>query len=140
MDGACQARFVVCLGRAVALLSRRGYTRKKSPHTPKSRRPDVLILREAWFEEQTDVDHACVVFIDESWANTNMARRYGRCPRGERLRMSVPHGHWKMTTLIAGMTLDGIVAISSSIARSIGMSSRPGPSGCSSQSCAGATP
>jgi len=39
-----------------------------------------------------------------------MARRYGRCPRGERLRMAVPHGHWKTTTLIAGMRNSGVVA------------------------------
>jgi len=50
------------------------------------------------------------VFVDESWASTNMARRYGRCPRGERLRMAVPHGHWKTTTLIAGMRSSGVVA------------------------------
>jgi transposase len=39
-----------------------------------------------------------------------MTRRYGRCPRGKRLRMSVPHGHWKTTTLIAGLRNSGIVA------------------------------
>ena len=39
-----------------------------------------------------------------------MARRYGRCPRGERLCMAVPHGHWKTTTLIAGMRNSGVVA------------------------------
>ncbi len=39
-----------------------------------------------------------------------MARRYGRCPRGERLRLAVPHGHWKTTTLIAGMRSSGVVA------------------------------
>jgi transposase len=50
------------------------------------------------------------VFVDESWASTNMARRHGRCPRGERLRMAVPHGHWKTTTLIAGMRSSGVVA------------------------------
>ena len=50
------------------------------------------------------------MFVDESWASTNMARRYGRCPRGERLRMAVPHGHWKTTTLIAGMRSSGVVA------------------------------
>ena len=48
--------------------------------------------------------------MDESWASTNMARRYGRCRRGERLRMSVPHGHWKTTTFIAGLRNSGIVA------------------------------
>ncbi|MQS00271.1 IS630 family transposase, partial [Gluconobacter aidae] len=41
---------------------------------------------------------------------TNMARRYGRCRRGQRLRSAVPHGHWKTTTFIAGLRLTGIVA------------------------------
>lgn len=39
-----------------------------------------------------------------------MARRYGRAPRGERLRVGIPHGHWKTTTLVAGLRLEGIVA------------------------------
>ena len=50
------------------------------------------------------------MFIDETWASTNMARRHGRAPRGQRLRMAVPHGHWKTTTLVAGLRQDGIVA------------------------------
>ena len=39
-----------------------------------------------------------------------MARRYGRAPRGERLRMSVPHGHWRTTTFVAGLRSDGLIA------------------------------
>lgn len=39
-----------------------------------------------------------------------MARLYGRAPRGERCRAPVPHGHWKTTTFVGGLTLDGIVA------------------------------
>jgi transposase len=39
-----------------------------------------------------------------------MARLRGRAPKGERLRMGVPHGHWKTTTLVAGLRLDGIAA------------------------------
>jgi transposase len=39
-----------------------------------------------------------------------MARRYGRCRRGERLRVGVPHGHWKTTTFVAGLTTGGMVA------------------------------
>ncbi len=50
------------------------------------------------------------MFIDETWAKTNMARSHGRCRRGERLRMGTPHGHWKTTTLVAGLTLRGMVA------------------------------
>jgi transposase len=70
----------------------------------------VLNQRWAWFEVQIDLDPDRLVFVDESWASTNMARRYGRAPRGERLRMSVPHGHWKTTTVIAGLRNSGIVA------------------------------
>lgn len=39
-----------------------------------------------------------------------MARTHGRAPYGERLRMALPHGHWKTTTLVAGLSIRGIVA------------------------------
>lgn len=39
-----------------------------------------------------------------------MARRYGRCPRSERLKVGIPHGHWKTTTFVAGITSAGIIA------------------------------
>lgn len=83
---------------------------KKTAHATEQDRPDVLSRRWAWFEGQIDLDPERLVFVDETWASTNMARRYGRCPRGERLRMSVPHGHWKTTTVIAGLRSSGIVA------------------------------
>ncbi len=70
----------------------------------------MLRQRRAWFEEQIDLDPGRLVFVDESWASTNMTRRHGRAPRGERLRMSVPYGHWKTTTFIAGLRNSGIVA------------------------------
>ena len=66
--------------------------------------------RQAWFEGQPDLDPARLVFVDETWTSTNMARRYGRAPRGERLRAGIPHGHWKTTTFVAGLRLDGIAA------------------------------
>lgn len=66
--------------------------------------------REAWFEGQLDLDPTKLVFIDETGATTKMARRYGRAPRGERCRAAVPHGHWKTTTLTAGLRLNGIAA------------------------------
>ena len=50
------------------------------------------------------------MFIDETWASTNMARRYGRAPRGQRLRVGVPHGHWKTTTFVAGLRATGLIA------------------------------
>lgn len=53
---------------------------------------------------------ASLVFIDETWATTNMTRRYGRAPRGERVIASVPHGHWKTSTFVAGLRLEGMTA------------------------------
>src|SRR6202008_3973178 len=44
-----------------------------------------------------------LVFIDETGAKTNMARLYGRAPRGQRLVASVPHGHWMTTTFVAAL-------------------------------------
>ncbi len=37
-----------------------------------------------------------------------MTRLRGRSPRGERLVCKTPHGHWKTTTLIAGLGIEGI--------------------------------
>jgi transposase len=39
-----------------------------------------------------------------------MARLRGRAPKGERLRAGIPHGHWKTTTFVAGLRLNGMVA------------------------------
>ena len=67
---------------------------------------------------QLGLDPARLVFIDETWARTNMTRLRGRCPSGERLVAKVPHGHWRTTTLVAALdhrgvrcaaTLDGAV-------------------------------
>jgi hypothetical protein len=74
---------------------RKGHAQKKSAHAAEQRRSAVNAAREAWFEGQLDLDPARIVFIDETAANTKMARLYGRAPRGERCRAAVPHGHWK---------------------------------------------
>ena len=83
---------------------------KKSGHAAEQDRPDVLERRWDWFEGQLDLDPAKLVFIDETWASTNMARTHGRAPKGERLRAGVPHGHWKTTTFVAGLRHTGMVA------------------------------
>jgi len=46
-----------------------------------------------------------LVFADESGANTQMTRRSGRSPVGQRLICTVPHGHYQTTTLIAAVRL-----------------------------------
>src|SRR4051812_13346035 len=80
-----------------------GSRSKKTAHAAEQDRPDVLRRREAWFEGQLDLDPERLVFVDETWASTNMARIRGRAPRGRRLRAAVPHGRWKTTTFVAGL-------------------------------------
>ena len=51
-----------------------------------------------------------LVFIDETWTSTNMTRRYGRAPRGQRCRGSAPYSHWQITTFVGALRRDGISA------------------------------
>jgi len=39
-----------------------------------------------------------------------MARRYGRCPRGERLVSAVPNGHWHTITFVGALRHDRFTA------------------------------
>jgi transposase len=48
--------------------------------------------------------------VDETWASTNMTRRYGRAPVGARLVGAVPHGHWQTTTFVAALGIAGLAA------------------------------
>ena len=61
---------------------------------------DVLPLR--------DARH--YVFIDESGVTTDLLRRYGRSPRGTRLRDYTPLSHWQTHTVVAGLRVDGVCA------------------------------
>jgi putative transposase len=56
------------------------------------------------------IDPSRLVFIDETWAKTNMTRTHGWAPRGERLVDKVPHGHWMTMTFLAGLRNDRIAA------------------------------
>lgn len=51
-----------------------------------------------------------LVFVDESGATTEMTRRYGRAPRGERVLEAAPAGHWSTLTLLGAMSQDGMRA------------------------------
>ena len=83
---------------------------KKTAHAAEQERPDVMAAREAWFDGQDELDPALLVFIDETGASTKMTRLRGRAPRGQRLRASVPHGHWKTITFVGGLRLSGMTA------------------------------
>jgi transposase len=51
-----------------------------------------------------------LIFLDESGVSTQMTRRYARAPRGVRVHETTPEGNWKILTILAAMSLDGIIA------------------------------
>ena len=66
--------------------------------------------RMRWKTYQDRVDPHRLVFIDETWAKTNMAPLRGWSPKGQRLRAKVPFGHWKTMTFLAALRHDRIDA------------------------------
>jgi transposase len=63
----------------------------------------VQAARRAWSEAQPAMDLEKLVFVDETWAATNMTRSYGRAPKGCRCVASAPLGDWQTTTFLAGL-------------------------------------
>ena len=105
------ARPVLWLRHDPALLrSPPDHAQKKTAHAAEQDRPDILKRREAWFEGQPDLDrgparlHRRDLGFDQHGAHPRPR------PRGERLRAGVPHGHWKTTTFVAGLTTRGMIA------------------------------
>lgn len=43
-------------------------------------------------------------------ASTKLTRLYARAPKGARAVGSAPHGHWKTSTFVAGLTSRGFIA------------------------------
>jgi len=90
------------LGLMHNTLIRLGLTLKKSgrapcgavgtpqPHRGEQDRADIAEQRSAWRAEQAAMSGGRLIFIDETGASTKLARRYGRCRRGERLDMALP--------------------------------------------------
>jgi hypothetical protein len=56
------------------------------------------------------IDYRRFVFIDETWAKTNMTPLYGWAEVGKRVIDYVPHGHWKTTTFLAALRHEGLSA------------------------------
>ena len=73
-------------------------------------RPDIARRRAWWKKYQARIDPRRLVFIDETWAKTNMARSHGWNRRGEPLNAKVPHGHWTTMTFLAALRHDRIAA------------------------------
>jgi len=101
---------IVAVSTLHRFFARRGFTLKKTAHAIEQERLDVLRQREDWFDGQIGLHPDRLVFIDKTWTATNTKRTHGRCRKGERLRMAVPHGHRKTTTFVAGLRTSGMVA------------------------------
>ena len=66
--------------------------------------------RAFWKKHQHKIHPGRLVFVDETWAKTNMTRLRGWSTAGQRLVAKVPHGNWKTLTFIAGLRCDGLCA------------------------------
>jgi transposase len=69
----------------------------------------VKAARQEWHGLLAEVRLDQLVFLDEFGATTNMTRTRGRGPRGERVVCKTPHGHWKVLSTIAAMTIRGML-------------------------------
>jgi len=70
----------------------------------------VAEQRTQWQATQAEEDPARYVFLDETWAKTNMTRRYGRAPVGTRLFEKTPWCRWETTTFLGALRVAGFVA------------------------------
>lgn len=86
------------------------HTKKKTLVATERHRPDVVLEREAWKKLQDVIDLKRFVFIDETWAKTNLTPLYGWAEIGKRVLDAVPHGHWKTTTFLAALRHDCLTA------------------------------
>jgi transposase len=84
--------------------------KKKSLHATEQARPDVAQARQDWATEQPQLGIEHLVFLDETWASTNMTPIRGRSPKGTRCPGSTPYGHWHTTTFLCALRSDGLVA------------------------------
>jgi transposase len=70
----------------------------------------VARKRARWKAHQHRLDPTRLVFIDETWAKTNMTPLRGWAPRGHKLVAKVPQGRWETSTFLAALRCDRIDA------------------------------
>jgi transposase len=83
---------------------------KKSLYAEEATRPDIARKRRWWDRVKKRIEASRLVFIDETWVKTNMAPLRGWCRLGQRLKVRVPHGHWKTLTFLAALRVDRMTA------------------------------
>lgn len=96
-----------------------GQAAQAPPHRPKEMtrraaeqdRPDIAHERASFQVHMKTIDPADLVFVDESGVSTDMVRRYGRAPIGERALGTAPAGHYTQLTLLGARSLQGMPAL-----------------------------
>jgi transposase len=88
----------------------RSVAKKKTLIASEQDRPDVVEKRLQWRTFQGQIDPDKIVFIDETWAKTNMTRTYGRSLLGTRLIEKIPYGRWQTTTFLGALKATGFIA------------------------------
>lgn len=64
-----------------------------------------------WWKQAGRIDPERLIFLDESGITTEMTRRYGRGPGGERVREATPGGHWRTLTVLGAIRASGWVGV-----------------------------
>lgn len=83
---------------------------KKSLFAAEQDRPKIARRRAQWKKYQGRLDPRRLVFIDETWAKTNMTPIRGWSKRGDKLVAKAPFGKWKTLTFLAALRCDRIDA------------------------------
>ena len=93
-----------------SLLRKAGHSFKKSLFASEQDRPKIARRRAQWKKDQGRLDPRRLVFIDETWAKTNMTPLRGWSKRGSKLVAKAPFGKWKTLTFVAALRCDRIDA------------------------------
>ena len=99
-----------CAGPVSHPQSLRASAQKKSLRAAERDRPAVEQQRQRFRADVVTLPLKDLVFVDESGVRTNLTRLYGRAPKGEHVREAVPHGHWKVLTILGALTTKGVQA------------------------------
>ena len=97
----CRSRF-----RLAALSTARADTHTKNIQALEQKCARVARQRHVWItHRQPFMAHMLdrIGFPDETWLKTNMARTTGWAPRGQRLVVHAPFGHWRTQTFVAAL-------------------------------------
>jgi transposase len=84
---------------------------KKSLHASERDTLRVQQARTVYFQRIAALDLRRLKFVDESGVNLAMTRLYGRAPKGERVRGSVPQNYGQNVTMLGALGTDGLQAV-----------------------------